>query len=356
MDRARYDRQIKLQGFGEEGQISLQKARVLVVGAGGLGVPACLYLNSMGVGVLGLVDADIVETSNLHRQPAYSTTDVGKRKIDVLARHLKAQNPHTRVELHPVFLKPDNALELLEDYDLVVDATDRIPTRYLLDDACVIKGIPWVYGALHGFEGQLSVFNYREGPTYRCLFPKIPKPGEIPDCNQLGTLGVLPGIIGTLQALEAVKLLCGLGEVLSGRLLLFNALDHESRQIQFPKDPSQAGRVIRDDSHYNASVCDTGGAISIQDYLERQRSGVPYLLVDVREESEFEDYHLPDSLNIPLMELMKRIGELERSSEVYLICKSGSRSAQAYRALKGQLHGTLKWILGGVQDLQAQPS
>ncbi|UCE70413.1 MAG: HesA/MoeB/ThiF family protein [Flavobacteriaceae bacterium] len=357
MERARYDRQIRLRGFGEAGQKSLQQARVLVVGAGGLGVPVCLYLNSMGVGTLGIVDADVVETSNLHRQPAYREADVGKRKIDVLADHMKAQNPHTRVVLHPVFLQPSNALDLLEDYDLVVDATDRIPTRYLLDDACVIRGIPWIYGALHGFEGQLSVFNYQDGPTYRCLFPKIPKPGEIPDCNQLGTLGVLPGIMGTRQALEAVKILCGLGEVLSGRLLLFSALDQESRQMRFPKDPAQAPREIRDDSHYNASVCETGGAISVEDYLERNRSGKPHLLVDVREETEFDDFHLPDSLNIPLMELQARIEELVGAPEVYLICKSGSRSAQAYRTLQGQLRGTsLKWILGGVQDLQAQPS
>ncbi|MFZ9002721.1 MAG: ThiF family adenylyltransferase [Robiginitalea sp.] len=357
MERARYDRQIRLRGFGEAGQKSLQRARVLVVGAGGLGVPVCLYLNSMGVGTLGIVDADVVETSNLHRQPAYREADVGKRKIDVLADHMKAQNPHTRVVLHPVFLQPSNALDLLEDYDLVVDATDRIPTRYLLDDACVIRGIPWIYGALHGFEGQLSVFNYQDGPTYRCLFPQIPKPGEIPDCNQLGTLGVLPGIMGTRQALEAVKILCGLGEVLSGRLLLFSALDQESRQMRFPKDPAQAPREIRDDSHYNASVCETGGAISVEDYLERNRSGKPHLLVDVREETEFDDFHLPDSLNIPLMELQARIEELVGTPEVYLICKSGSRSAQAYRTLQGQLRGTsLKWILGGVQDLQAQPS
>ncbi|MEJ2585002.1 MAG: HesA/MoeB/ThiF family protein [Robiginitalea sp.] len=357
MDRTRYDRQIKLKGFGKHGQKLLQEARVLVVGAGGLGVPVCLYLNAMGVGTLGIADGDVVETSNLHRQPAYGTADVGKLKIEVLSDRLQAQNPHTRVQKHPVFLMPSNVLEILGEYDLVVDATDRIPTRYLLDDACMIRRIPWIYGALHGFEGQLSVFNYQEGPTYRCLFPQIPKPGEIPDCNQLGTLGVLPGIIGTLQALEAVKVICGLGEVLSGRLLLFNALDQESRKMRFPKDPAQGVREIRDDAHYHAMFCETGGAISVGDYLERIKSGKAHLLVDVREKEEFNDFHLPDSLNIPLLELPKRINELEGSAEVYLICKSGSRSAQAYRTLEGQLKGTtLKWILGGVQDFQAQPS
>lgn len=357
MGQDRYDRQIRLLGFGQSGQERLREASVLVVGAGGLGVPVCLYLNAMGVGTLGIADGDVIETSNLHRQPVYRAGDVGRHKIEVLADHLSAQNPQTRIERHPEFLMPSNALEILEGYDLVVDATDRIPTRYLLDDACVIRRIPWIYGALHGFEGQLSVFNYQEGPTYRCLFPQIPKPGEIPDCNQLGTLGVLPGIIGTLQALEAVKVLCGLGDVLSGRLLLFDALEQESRKIQFPKDPVQEVREIRDDAHYHASVCETGGAVSVAEYLERARDGKPHLLVDVREVEEFNDYRLPDALNIPLMELQGRLPELEGSGEVYLICKSGSRSAQAYRSLKGQLEGvSLKWILGGVQDLQGQPS
>jgi adenylyltransferase/sulfurtransferase len=328
-----------------------------VVGAGGLGVPVCLYLNAMGVGTLGIADQDVIETTNLHRQPVYRAGDVGRQKIDVLSDHLSAQNPLTRIERHPKFLMPSNALEILDGYDLVVDATDRIPTRYLLDDTCVIRRIPWIYGALHGFEGQLSVFNYREGPTYRCLFPNIPKPGEIPDCNQLGTLGVLPGIIGTLQALEAVKVLCGLGEVLSGRLLLFDALQLQSRQMRFPRDPVQQVREIGDDAHYQASVCETGGAVSVGEYLERTREGKPHLLVDVREAEEFEAYHLPDSLNIPLLELQERIRELEGPEEVYLVCKSGSRSAQAYYSLKGRLReGTVKWILGGVRDLQAQPS
>ena len=357
MGQDRYDRQIRLEGFGEDGQQRLREARVLVVGAGGLGVPVSLYLNAMGVGTLGMADGDVIETSNLHRQPVYREGDVGKRKIEVLADHLRVQNPQTRIELHSEFLLPANALDILERYDLVVDATDRIPTRYLLDDACVIRRIPWIYGALHGFEGQLSVFNYQQGPTYRCLFPQIPKPGEIPDCNQLGTLGVLPGIIGTLQALEAVKVICGLGEILSGRLLLFNALDQESRKMRFPRDPAHAERKIREDAHYHASVCDSGGAISVVEYLERIRGGRPHLLVDVREVEEFEAFHLPDALNIPLLELQGRIAELEGSGEIYLICKSGSRSAQAYRTVEGHLQGTsLQWILGGVQDLQTQPS
>lgn len=353
----RYDRQIRLAGFGARGQELLRNARVLVVGAGGLGVPICQYLNAMGIGTLGIVDGDIIEETNLHRQPAYSPSDNGKAKILVLGRKLQEQNPDTNIELHQTFLQPANAMALLENYDLVVDATDRIPTRYLLDDACVIRQIPWIYGALHGFEGQLSVFNYQGGPTYRCLFPQIPKPGEIPDCNQLGTLGILPGIIGSLQALEAVKVICGLGEILSGKLLLFNALDHQSRQVRFQKDPAQAIREIRDDSHYTAGLCDTGGGIPIGEYLKFSKSGKSHLLVDVREPQEFDTYHLPDAVNFPLMELERHIPEMDQPVEIYLICHSGSRSAQAYRKLEGKLgSASLHWIEGGVKDLQSKTS
>ncbi len=357
MNLNRYDRQIRLTGFGTRGQELLGNARILVVGAGGLGVPVCQYLNAMGVGTLGIVDGDSIEESNLHRQPAYGPSDNGQAKISVLGRKLKEQNPGTNIELHQTFLEPSNAMALLENYDLVVDATDRIPTRYLLDDACVIRRIPWIYGALHGFEGQLSVFNYQGGPTYRCLFPQIPKPGEIPDCNQLGTLGVLPGVIGSLQALEAVKVICGLGEILSGKLLLFNALDHQSRQVCFQKDISQEIRKIRDDSHYSAGLCDTGGGIPMVDYLKLNEAGKSHLLVDVREPEEFNAYHLPHAVNFPLMELEKNLTEMDKSAEVYLICHSGSRSAQAYRKLEGKLQSaSLKWIQGGVRDLQAETS
>ncbi|MDM9631746.1 HesA/MoeB/ThiF family protein [Robiginitalea aurantiaca] len=353
----RYDRQIRLKAFGARGQELLGAARVLVVGAGGLGVPVCQYLNAMGVGTLGIVDGDTIEETNLHRQPIYTPSDCGNSKITILGQKLQEQNPDTRIELHPTFLQPSNALDLVDSYDLVVDATDRIPTRYLLDDVCVIKRIPWIYGALHGFEGQLSVFNYKEGPTYRCLFPQIPKPGEIPDCNQLGTLGILPGIIGSLQALEAVKVICGLGEVLSGKLLLFSALDQESRQVRFQKDPSQESREVRDEAHYNSGFCGTGEGVSLSDYLERSKSDQAPLLVDVREPEEFEAFHLPEAQNFPLMELEQRIAELDHAGAVYLICHSGSRSAQAYQKLEGRLQSaTLSWISGGMRNLEPEVS
>ena len=349
----RYDRQVRLKAFGKKGQEFLGKARVLVVGAGGLGVPVCQYLNAMGVGVLGIVDGDRIEETNLHRQTAYDPSDQGALKIEVLGKKLQQQNPDTEIMLHPVFLQPSNVLDLIGPYDLVVDATDRIATRYLLDDACVIRNIPWVYGALHGFEGQVSVFNYQGGPTYRCLFPNIPKPGEIPDCNQQGTLGILPGIIGSLQALEAVKVLCGLGEVLSGKLLLFNALDQGSSQIRFKRKPDQGERRIMDEAHYEGALCDTGGQVSVSDFLAFRESGSPYLLVDVREPEEFEEYHLPEALNYPLLELEQHLPELQKADTIYLVCQSGGRSAQAYQKIKGKLTTSdVHWIQGRLQELR----
>jgi adenylyltransferase/sulfurtransferase len=353
----RYDRQIRLEGFGPRGQELLGRSRVLVVGAGGLGVPVCQYLNAMGVGALGIVDGDRIEETNLHRQPLYSPADHGMPKVTVLGRKLREQNPETNIELHQTFLQPSNAMELAGTYDLVVDATDRIPTRYLIDDLCVARDIPWIYGALHGFEGQLSVFNYRGGPTYRCLFPQIPKPGEIPDCNQLGTLGILPGIIGSLQALEAVKVLCGLGEILSGKLLLFNALDHTSRQVRFKRDPARQSREVEDTTHYTYALCGIDGGIPLATYLEMSKSGETHMLVDVREPSEFEANHLPEAVNFPLMELEDHVRELSGAGAVYFICHTGSRSAQACRKLEGRLQGVpLHWIEGGVRDLQSEHS
>ena len=221
----RYLRQTSLKDFGEVGQAKLTEGRVLVVGLGGLGLPVLQYLNAMGVGTLGLMDQDVVELHNLQRQVLYTEKDLGKQKLDVAHEKLQEQNSSTILRTHDSFLTKENALTIIKDYDVIVDATDNFPTRYLINDACVILNKPFVYGALHGFEGHVSVFNYNNGPTYRCLYPNMPTSDEIPDCNENGVLGVVPGIIGTLQALEAVKILTGVGEVLSGRLLLFNGLD-----------------------------------------------------------------------------------------------------------------------------------
>ncbi len=240
MTSDRYIRQKQLREFGPLAQEKLQKASVLVVGLGGLGIPVLQYLNAMGIGRLGLVDNDSVDTTNLHRQVMYNESDLGKSKISVCLSRLRVQNSNTSLDIHETFLNRENALEIIADYDLIIDASDNFPTRYLINDACVIQNKPFVYGALHGFEGQVSVFNYNGGPTYRCLFPDMPGASEVPNCDENGILGVLPGIVGNFQALEAVKMITGIGEVLSGQLLLYNGLNSSIHKVRFPKNRSQS--------------------------------------------------------------------------------------------------------------------
>jgi len=234
----RYARQMILPEVGPEGQARLKAASVLVVGAGGLGSPLLLYLAAAGVGRIGIVEDDVVELSNLQRQVLYASSDVGRPKAEVAAARLAELNPHVRVEPHPVRLTRDNALELFSRYDLVVDASDNFPTRYLANDAAVLSDRPLVYGAIQRFDGQVSLFHYQGGPCYRCLFPKPPKPGSVPSCAQAGVFGVLPGVIGGLMATEALKLLLGIGRPLSGRLLLYDGLEAEFREVRVERDPA----------------------------------------------------------------------------------------------------------------------
>lgn len=350
----RYERQIRLADFGPSGQQALSGASVLIVGAGGLGIPAAQYLNAMGVGRLGLVDGDVVETSNLHRQPAYGPGQVGKSKIAGLAAWLRNQNPDTQIDLFDTFLNPANALECIGSFDLVLDATDNLPTRYLLDDACLILGTPWIYGALHGFEGQVSVFNYRGGPTYRCLFPDPPTSGEIPDCDTLGTLGVLPGIIGNLQALEAVKVLCSLDGICSGRLLIYNALDQEMQQISFSRDPNrQAPEDLA--TSYQLSCKDDPAAVSGAEYRRLRRDDLPHILVDVREPDEFDGGHLEGAWNFPLDTLAEKSGALTGTAPVYLICETGPRSRRACQLVrKSHPEAGVFWIAGGMRQYKVE--
>ena len=224
MNRERYTRQTTLKGFGQEGQQKLADAKVLVIGAGGLGVPVLTYLNAMGVGTIGIMDSDTVSITNLHRQVLYGQSDVGQSKVISALEKLKAQNSDTEIVVYDTFLTTKNALEVIADYDVVVDTSDNFPTRYLVNDACVILNKSFVYGALHGYEGQVSVFNYEDGPTYRCLFPNMPNENEVPNCNEHGVLGIIPGIIGNLQALETIKVITGIGEALSGKLLVFDGI------------------------------------------------------------------------------------------------------------------------------------
>src|SRR5690606_29646962 len=261
----RYIRQTGLKGFGAQRQQKLAGAKVLVVGLGGLGLPALQYLNAMGVGTLGLMDGDRIELHNLQRQIIYGEGDLGRKKLEVAHEKLRAQNSSTHFRLHDCYLNVDNALEIIREYDLVLDSTDNFPTRYLINDACVIQGKAFIYGALHGFEGHVSVFNHKQGPTYRCLYPKMPSDSEVPNCNDNGVLGIIPGIIGNLQALEAVKLLTGLGEVLSGQLLLFDGLTQSYVKIGLKVDPENL-QIKELQKSYQVAGCESILSISADDF------------------------------------------------------------------------------------------
>ncbi len=349
MNVDRYIRQSILKGFGQDGQSKLARAKILVVGAGGLGVPVLSYLNAMGVGTLGVVDNDTVSLNNLHRQVLYAEADLGKFKVDVAVHKLKSQNSTTTLIAHKMLLTVANAIALISKYDLVVDASDNFPTRYLVNDACVILKKPFVYGALHGFEGQVSVFNFNGGPTYRCLFKEMPQEHEVPNCNEHGVLGILPGIIGSFQALEAVKVVTGIGDVLSGKLLLYNALDQTQRKIKFGlcAENLRIGELRTDygwDRH-----CQT--IRQVEAYELPKLLALKVQLIDVRTPVEYENYHLEGSQNLPLDQLAERIALIDFSVPVYLLCQSGKRSETAARQLLAvRPEGVVFYVAGGLNQ------
>jgi len=352
MNYERYTRQTILKGFGTENQLKLTKAKVLVVGAGGLGVPVLTYLNAMGVGSIGIVDNDVVSITNLHRQVLYSERDIGKSKVTAAKEKLMAQNPNTEIVVFNKFLNTKNALEIIADFDIVVDASDNFPTRYLVNDACVILKKPFVYGALHGYEGQVSVFNYKDGPTYRCLFPNMPNENEVPNCNEHGVLGIIPGIIGNLQALETIKVLTGIGEVLSGKLLIFDGLQQSYQKIKFKLQPENLKiEKLHDFYKWNdpCEIVPTIEAKEIQKLLVDNAQ-----IIDVRTIQEFENYHLPNSVHIPLKELKAKSDKINFSLPVYLLCQSGKRSETALKQLREQHpESSLFSILGGLNQYMA---
>ncbi len=350
MNLARYARQTILKDFGQAGQEKLALSKVLVVGAGGLGVPVMTYLNAMGIGLLGLIDNDIVSASNLHRQVLYTESDIGKSKVTVALEKLKAQNSETIHKGYHTFLSTENALEIIGEYDIVVDATDNFPTRYLINDACVILKKPFVYGALHGFEGQVSVFNYLKGPTYRCLFKDMPRPAEIPNCEEHGVLGIIPGIVGSLQALEVIKSLTGIGEVLAGRLLLYNGLDQSITKIKFDRVDSNLEIVALQPS-YDFGCNIPVPAIGAPEF-ELLLAHEDVVCIDVRTRPEYEAFHLPKSVNIPLDEMKTRVTEIHAKGPVYVICQSGIRSYQAVAMLR-ELQPRTPFInvKGGINNL-----
>ena len=352
----RYSRHLLLPEIGAAGQGKLRAARVLVVGCGGLGCPVLQYLAAAGVGTLGLLDFDAVDESNLQRQVLYATADVGRPKATVAAEKLRAQNPFVALHAHQTVLSAANALALLADYDLVVDCSDNFATRYLISDACVVLGKPLVFGAIFKFEGQVSVFNYQNGPTYRCLHPVPPAPGEAPSCAQIGVLGVLPGLIGTMQANEALKIILGIGEVLSGRLLLVDALSMRFQTIRFRAVAAHQQRAGLADDY--AAFCGEPPLavapalvpeIGADELKAWQQSGRPLQLLDVREPHEHARRSIGGQL-LPLGQLAAHLPELRPDVPVVVYCASGVRSQQAAQLLLASGFAEVYSLRNGLAD------
>lgn len=351
----RYARHLSLQGFGLEAQERLKQGRVLVIGAGGLGCPALLYLAAAGVGRITIMDADRVDVSNLQRQVLYATEDAGAPKAEAAARRLQALNPLIEVLPRIERFTRENALECLADCDVVVDGSDNFATRYLVNDACVLAGRPFVYGAIQGFEGQVSVFNWRGGPTYRCLYPEPPEAGTVPACGEAGVLGVLPGLIGTLQATEVIKLLAGIGEPLSGRLLLWNSLTMDSRILRLEADPQ--ARAIRELPAANYGTACAREAASSQDEIEVDalRRLLPEVqLIDVREDWERATGAIHPSVHLPLARLQQAdvreyLGALDSAKPTVVYCAGGVRSLKALLVLRERFgFASVRSLRGGI--------
>jgi molybdopterin/thiamine biosynthesis adenylyltransferase/rhodanese-related sulfurtransferase len=354
----RYSRHLTLPDVGLEGQAKLQSARVVLVGAGGLGSPAALYLAAAGVGTLGLVDFDLVDRSNLQRQIIHGTAAIGTPKIDSARARLRDINPHVQVETFGQRLTSANALDVLRDFDIVVDGSDNFPTRYLVNDACVLLGKPNVYGSVFRFDGQVSVFYAKEGPCYRCLYAEPPPPDLVPSCAEGGVLGVLPGIIGSLQALEAIKLIVGLGDSLIGRLVLFDGRRMQFRELALQKDPEcpvcGAHPSVTKLIDYEA-FCGVGGSglgagaeISARELQRERLAKANLLLVDVRELREAQVAHIAGARLIPLGELPSRLDELPPRAEIVTLCHHGQRSLKAREILKGAGFANVRSLAGGI--------
>ena len=345
---ARYSRHLSLSGFGMNGQEKLKAAKVLVIGAGGLGSPALLYLAAAGVGTLGIAEFDRVDVSNLQRQILFDAQQVGHGKAEAAHARLHALNPHIQINVHAEQLDAGNVLDMVREYDVVLDGTDRFAVRYLINDVCVLLKKPLVSAAIHRFEGQAFTYVPQQGPCYRCLFPEPPQDGAVPNCAEAGVLGVLPGVMGTLQATEAIKLITGIGEPLIGRLLTYDALDMRFGEFQFAANPACAVCGIQPSitqPQDMATVCASEivteriawqmiDAEALQDLLQSKAATV---LIDVREPYEFAAGHLPHALNIPLADLSQRLADLPQTQPWILMCRSGSRSAQACALIAQQL-------------------
>src|SRR6201994_444572 len=365
---ARYSRHLILPEVGMEGQQRLKAAKVLCVGTGGLGAPLLLYLAAAGVGTLGLVDFDTVDASNLHRQVIHSTPDVGRSKLDSAAEKLQALNPEIKIVKHNTMLTSANAMEILKDYDIVADGTDNFQTRYLVNDASVLSGKPNVYASIFRFEGQASVFGAPDGPCYRCLYPEPPPPGLVPSCAEGGVLGILPGLLGVIQATEVIKLILGTGEPLIGRLLLVDSLGMRFRELKLRKNPDcpvcgthPTVTALIDYDQFcgvqpapaaNAPLVNGVEQIDVKTYKQQRDAGKDSFLLDVREPHEFKIAEIGGYL-IPLGDLQKRVGELDKNREIIVQCKSGGRSQKAAFFLQ-QAGYKVKNLAGGIQAWSEQ--
>lgn len=362
-DLSRYSRHLILPEVGVEGQRKLKAARVLCVGTGGLGSPLALYLAAAGVGTLGLVDFDVVDASNLQRQIIHSTADIGRKKLDSAEEKLKALNPTLNVRKHDTLLSSANALDILKDYDVVADGTDNFPTRYLVNDACVLLGKPNAYGSIFRFEGQASVFATKDGPCYRCLYPEPPPPGLVPSCAEGGVLGILPGLVGVIQATETIKLILGIGEPLIGRLLLVDALNMRFRQLKLRKNPDcpvcgahptltslidyQQFCGIESTSEKQSAVKNGIPQLRARDLKKRIDAGDDLFILDVREPFEYQIANIGGTL-IPQNDVPQRIDEIDRNREIVVHCKVGGRSQRIAEFLKQSGFPSVNNLAGGI--------
>ena len=362
----RYSRHLILSEVGMDGQRKLKAAKVLCIGAGGLGSPVAMYLAAAGVGTIGIVDFDVVDVSNLQRQILHGTSDVGRTKLASAKDTLHELNPHVNVITHEVALSSANALDLFRGYDVVVDGTDNFPTRYLVNDACVLLGIPNAYGSIFRFEGQASVFGTKDGPCYRCLYPEPPPPGLVPSCAEAGVLGILPGLIGTIQATETVKLILGVGQTLAGRFLIYDAMKMRFRELTLRKDPEcpvcgtnptvtalidydQFCGVVPAQAAPPAPVLtDAMADVSVLEFKAMQDAGTAPLLIDVREPHEYQICKIEGSVLIPLGDLPARVGELDPAVEVVMQCRSGVRSGKAAAFLRERGFKSVHNLTGGI--------
>lgn len=358
----RYSRHLILPEVGMEGQIKLKAAKVLCVGTGGLGAPIGMYLAAAGIGTIGLVDFDVVDRTNLQRQIIHGTKDIGKKKLDSAAETMLDINPNVKIVKHEVALTSENALDIIREYDLVVDGTDNFPTRYLVNDACVLLNKPNVYGSIFRFEGQSTVFAMEGGPCYRCLYPEPPPPGLVPSCAEGGVLGILPGLIGVVQATEVVKLILGKGDTLNGRLMLYDALNMRFRELKLRRNPDCPGTTCTQikgliDYQQFCGVLEAPAAPppaamgteidppEVKALLDRRYD---FTLIDVREVHEHQICHIPAAKLMPLGELPKRLNELDKAREYVVHCKSGMRSAKACDLLRQNGFTKVRNMKGGI--------